>query len=544
MNESTSEQRTCDPTNAEVISDTILDAGVRYVFGHSGGEVVDLIDAQIAAGLEVVLTGHESAAAFMAQTLGRLTGVPGVCLSTLGPGACNLVLGIATAFLDRAPLLAMAARTASDREAWSNKQNLALREMMSPICKVAIDLTAVGAARQLRGALHTSTLPPFGPVFATLQGDVAVQKAVASPCRSSSLTRAVQDSSRLSEIRRALAQAKRPIVVVGHALTRTADAPAVQGFLDSTGLPYCVSPQGKGMVAEGRATYFGAVTGAAADTRIVEALESSDMILGLGFDAVESGQNWHHEAPVYSISNAATGFGSYCPVEIFGDVSALLAEVGDGLTLSMAWTASELRTIRNEVRNAMVPEKSCTSRGLSAYHSIRALQDSLPGETLFTCDVGAHKAVALQAWEATDPLGFLVSNGLSSMGFGVPSAIAAARQFPARPVVCVVGDGGMGMMAQELETARRWGSNPLIVIVRDGSLSIIKVAQDMRGIAHSAVDFGSVDWLKVAQGFGAAAVFVDTLRALEEAVTVWLRHRELTVLVVPIDDSLHAGLSY
>ena len=197
------------------------------------------------------------------------------------------------------------------------------------------------------------------------------------------------------------------------------------------------------------------------------------------------------------------------------------------------------------ISNKSLPgPESVGKRWLSPFHVLHVLQDVLPEETIVAVDVGAHKMLTCQAWKSTVPGSFLVSNGMSSMGYGVPSTLAASLVMPRRPVIGIIGDGGFGMMVQELETAVRMGVKPLLVVFCDRSLAVIKVAQKNRNLPYRGVDFGPVNWADVAQGFGVKNVSVSTLHELSVATTNWLQKRELTVVAVPIEETLYRGLTY
>ncbi len=531
-------------TCAAIIAGALYRAGVRYVFGHPGGEVVDLIDALESCGIRFVLAGHESAAAFMAGTVGRVTGIPGVCLATLGPGACNLALGVACARLDRDPLLAFSARTPAGRAPWLNKQNLALHELFGPITKWSVALDGARTEEMICAALSVAQRAPRGPVYLTLPADVAIAPDRADGDAASP---PVPEEARvdLALIREALNRAKRPIGVVGISLDAERDSAPVRRFFAATGIPYVVLPQAKGVADESAPGFLGVAGLGSGDASIVEWLNRSDCLLGVGFDPVESSQDWHLRRPVYSLANGPTGFGRYRPAaECVGEVSGLLSELLAGYRGAPDWTAEEIQDARRRTEAAITPPAKEGARGLSPFHVIRALREVLPEEAIATTDVGAHKMLLAQAWRAPQPGTFLVSNGLSAMGYGVPAAIAASLVRPDRPVVGFIGDGGFGMMVQELETARRLGIAPLLVVFCDRSLAVIKLAQDARGIPHRGVDFAPVDWAKVAEGFGARGVAPAALTEVRQAAAEWLAHPQLTVLAVPIDESLYTGLSY
>jgi acetolactate synthase-1/2/3 large subunit len=533
--------RTC----ADVVAETLYTSGVRFAFGHPGGEVVDLIEALELQGIKFVLTGHESAAAFMAATVGRLTGVPGVCLATLGPGACNLILGVGCALLDRDPLLAISARTVAKLAEVSDKQNLPLNDLFAPISKASISLSGRDTKETIRQALSLATRPPRGPVYLSLANDVAV-----SPEGPSSEILVEEEFAEtiyeeVENIAGAVNDAKRPIAVIGISLDPRGDSPAVREFLSATGIPYVVLPQAKGVADEFGPGYLGTVASAAADAILVGQLESSDCLLGIGFDPVESAQEWHYAATLYNIANWSIARGPFRPeVECLGDVSGLLKHLQTKCEPDTDWTERELAELKLSVQQAMVPEVCQGSGGMSPISVMDRLNDLLPEETVIATDVGAHKMLISQTWNTATPNGFLVSNGLSSMGYGVPAALCASLLDPDRRVVGVFGDGGFGMMVQELETAKRLRLTPLLIVLCDRSLAVIKIAQDIRKIPYRGVGFEPVDWATVADGFGAKGVTASDPEEVSDAIGHWLASPELTVLAAQVDDALYAGLTY
>jgi acetolactate synthase-1/2/3 large subunit len=529
-----------------VLAEALRRLGIRHVFGHPGGEVVDLVEALERSGVRFVLTGHESAAAFMAGAIGRLTTTPGACLATVGPGACNLVLGVASAYLDRDPLLAFSARVTATQDRRSQKQNLPLNALFGHITRASVTLDGTGTAETVEAAAALARTPPRGPVFLSLPADVAV--APAGPGSAPGAVLAPAGSARaadLAALADALARARRPVAVVGAALDPARDAPAVRRFLAATAIPYVVLPQAKGVADEAGDGYLATVASAAGDAPAIDALRRSDALLGIGFDPVESAQDWHYDRPVYSIASAPVGFRDFQPaLECVGDVSDLLDRLSACHRGAAAWRPSELAEVRERVATAIRPPAEAGDAGLAPYHVVRVLREVLPESTILAADVGAHKMLVSQAWRTPTPLGFLVSNGLSAMGYGVPAALAAALVHPDRPVVGLVGDGGFAMMVQELETARRLDVHPLLVVLCDRSLAVIKVAQQARGIPHRGVDFAPVDWATVARGFGARGLTIADLGDLDKAVRDWLTQPRLTVLAVAVDETLYAGLQY
>jgi acetolactate synthase I/II/III large subunit len=532
-------------TTGTIIAQALRAAGVRQVFGHPGSEVVDLIEALETNGVPFVLTGHESAAAFMAGAVGRLTGTPGACLATLGPGACNLVLGVASAYLDRDPMLAFSGRTATSRLRRSPKQNLSLDTLFAPITKWSAALEGHHTEATLRSALALTVAPPLGPVYLDVSADVVVGPEQLDSPGPPLPEPPAPDERNFDAIAAALNAAQRPVGVIGLALDPARDLAAVRRFFAETGIPYTVLPQAKGVADEDGEGFLGVVAHGAGDRSIVSLLMESDCILGVGYDPVESAQSWHFQRPVYSLANASIAFDQWQPqAECSGDVTQLLDRLREAYRGSAAWPPGLAAEVRRQVQAAATPPAESSPAGLSPYHLMRAVREAVPDEAIATTDAGAHKLLMSQVWRTTQPRSYLVSNGLSSMGYGVPAALAAALLHPERPVVSVLGDGGFAMMVQELETARRLGLSPLFVVLCDRSLAVIKMAQATRHIPPRGVTFEPVDWARVAEGFGARGQTAATLPEVERAVSDWLAQPELTVLAVPVDESLYAGLSY
>jgi acetolactate synthase-1/2/3 large subunit len=529
-----------ESTCAEAIAQALHSAGVRHVFGHPGGEVLDLIHALTVQGIEFVLTRHESAAAFMAGTVGRLTGRPGICLATLGPGACNLVLGVSAALLDRDPLVALSARAPADRAAVSGKQHLALHDVFTPVTKWTAKLEGENVGEAVCCALAMAEAPPRGPVYLSFADDWQSSSSATPP--PVTVRRAEPD---LAPLLRGLNSARWPVAVVGVALDARRDRNSVRQFFAETRIPYVVCPQAKGVADESAPGFLGAAGCGAGDRSLLEVLAKSDCLLGIGFDPVESSQDWHLRAPVYSLSNSPTRLDKYYPEsDCIGDVGNLLDQVRLGYRGCLEWRQEDIQETRRLTQELLCPACDGSSAGLSPFHVVQTMRRVLPEDTIASTDVGAHKMLLVQTWRAPEPGTFLTSNGLSAMGYGVPAALAAALTHPDRPVVGFTGDGGMAMMVQELETARRLGLKPLIVVFCDHSLAVIGIAQRVRGLPRVGVDFHPVDWAKAAEGFGARGETPQNLSALEEAVGRWLHRPELTVLAVPVDPDLYVGLSY
>jgi acetolactate synthase I/II/III large subunit len=508
-------------TCAQTLARTLADAGITRMFGLPGGEILEFIHAAKVEGIEFVLTRHEAAAAFAADVSGQITRRPGVCVSTLGPGALNMTLGVANAFLDRSPMIAITASMSKAAEPVATHQNLDLNAIYRPFTKLAITLDGRDTAVKVRGAIRESLSPRMGPVHIALPSDVA---RVAEQQNSDPASVAIDpvpvaraDSDAIYRIAAALDGAKRPVIVLGLDLDPREHARAVRAFVEYLADPVFVTPKAKGMLTEDHPLFYGVCAGVAGDGVIVDLFSRADLIVGVGFEPVESDKLWHHTMPLVSIGPVSIASGEYRPrAEAVGDVTSTLEQLMLRPRPSSEWRREELEQFRSDLLGVLGPATSPAA--LSGYELTRRLRELMPRETIFTTDVGAIKSITSQAWTTYEPLTFFESNGLSAMSYSLPAAMAARMAFPDRPVLCAIGDGGFGMTCAEIETCVRERLHFITVVYNDSSLSLIHVAQQNRGHVSYGVDHGAVDFAAVAAGFGAWSRRVATMAELDRAV--------------------------
>lgn len=412
-------------TNAEAIAATLADAGIQTAFGLPGGEITVLLDACRKHGIRFFLTGHEASAAFMADVTGQITGQPGVCLATLGPGAVNLSLGVANALLDRSPVLAITAQLSTALEDHFPHQRLPLDRFFGAIAKGSTILNGRGTEDAVRSAIALATSEPHGPVHLGLPSNlagVAVEPGQAPAARSGA--RGPARGVALEEVGAAVSAAKRPLVLVGLG-ARPHDAPALRSLVDRTRLPFVVTPKAKGILPEDAPGFLGVASGMAADNAVLETLGEADLLLGVGFDPVECDKDWYAQRPVAGLSRASTAEGTYRPLEAIGDIAEMLPGLAAQVRAA-PWPDDVVAACRARVR----PEPAPAGRGLSPIACIRAMRKVAPRDAVLACDVGSHKYFAGQFWESYEPHTFFMSNGLSAMGYGIPAAIAAKLRVP------------------------------------------------------------------------------------------------------------------
>jgi acetolactate synthase-1/2/3 large subunit len=527
------------PTCADVLATTLRDAGVGRMFGLPGGEILDFLEAARRAGIDFVLTRHEAVAALMADAAGQITRRPGVCVSTLGPGAMNLTLGVANAFLDRSPMIAITAAHATAASPFATHQNLDLNAVFRPFTKQTVTLTGRNTAAAVRRLWRTAVEPRFGPVHIALPSDVARQQEIQTEDPAAvALTPPALPPPDPGAIRRVAAEirrARRPILILGLDLDpETAPAP-VRKFVEALGVPVFVTPKAKGILPEDHPQYFGVCGGLAADAVVLQFFAKADLLIGVGFEPVESDKLWHHTMNLISIAPVSIAAGDYRPrLEVVGDVSASLEALTEGAAGPFEWSADDRAAFLAELGRTLCPAAPATS-GLSPFEVTRCLRDLFPADTIVTTDVGSIKLIVSQAWRATAPLTFLESNGLSAMGYSLPAAMAAKIERPDRPVLCTVGDGGFSMVFADLETCVRHRIDLVVVVYNDSALSLIEVAQKRRGYADCGVRYGPVDFAAASAALGAWARRVHTMGELQESVNLARAHPGPAVVEVLID---------
>lgn len=517
--------------HAEAMAQTLAARGVHWAFGLPGGEIVAFIDACRRAGLRFLLTGHESSAAWMAQVIGQITGTPGLCIATLGPGATNLITGVANAWLDRAPLLAVTAQIPSRAIDTMTHQRLPLDRLFSAVAKGSFRVGENDAVEIVARAMDLAAAPRPGPVHIALPSDLAVRYyagATEMPPRSET-----HESGAVEEIAARVNASERPLILIG-----LAAIPAVGTLIEKLQSPFLVTPKAKGIASEDHPLFAGVASGMAIDKEIVETIHAADLILAVGFDPVECDKTWFADVPVVALDNASMAEGDYRPLEAIGDLEPMLATLGDGSTHPKPWPPELLQGRRTAIQRT--PAESTT--GLSPLRLIEELRAVFPRDGIATCDVGSHKLVMGQFWRCYEPGTFLMSNGLSGMGFGVPAAIAAQLVAPEKAVLAVVGDGGMLMMLHDLALIRELALPVIIVVLVDRSLSLIRVSAERRGFPPYGVDFNPPDFTRIAQAFGIGSQRATSIRAVQACVETAMAKRIPFLLEVPIDSREYSDL--
>jgi acetolactate synthase-1/2/3 large subunit len=529
-------------TCSEIIADTLKERGVGRIFGIPGGEILELIEACRKVGIEFVLTRHESVAAFMADVSGQITGIPGVCLSTVGPGATNLINGVANAYLDRSPVLVFSAQLSTSSQPYATHQFIRLDKLFEPVTKKVFDLLGKKTASLIKEGFRIATTGPKGPVFFCLPSDIAKieEEPVCdqiTPSMDESLSGSV-NRMQIVRIAEEIRKAQRPLVLLGIGIDPKRETEIVRQFVKRNRLPVMATPKAKGIFPDGDSLFLGTASGMMADGLIVGMIKKADLVIGIGYDPVESDQTWHKDIRLLSINGYPITYQSYLPyMDVVGEIKTILGSLMVEDFSSHEWREDDLRIFKENLRKKLIPTQKPRQGTFSPYTVVQKIREILPEGAVVTTDVGAHKCLMGQAWKAYHPLTFFMSNGLSSMGYGLPAAIAAKLCLPQAQVVCVTGDGGFTMMLQDLETAVRLNLPVVILVFCDGSLGLIEMVQKRLGYPQYGVNFNKVKFASVAAGFGARGIKLRSLSELSKTLLGGFNSDRPTVVEIPIDGS-------
>jgi acetolactate synthase-1/2/3 large subunit len=476
-------------------------AGVERIFGMpGGGPNLDMIGRAHELGIEFVLAHTEAAACIMASSYGRLTNTPGVALVTRGPGLTSASNGLAQATLDRFPLLLISdavTRASANRVAHQRLDQVAAA---APLTKWSGTLGTADPEAVVTAAARLAMAAPAGAVHLAFDPTDPGDLAPAAPTSPSA------DSASLDRARQLLASARHPVVIVG--LDAARHASDIRDALKDLDCPVLVTYEAKGVVPESWPTYAGLFTGAAIERSL---LEQADLILGLGLDPVEPMPGpWPYPAQVVLLHGhpvETAYFGE--PLLLVGSYQDCLSELVDACRTEWQPGAG------SKIRGQDLDRLDTPAQGLSPHDVVRATQRAI-GDVLATIDAGAHMLVAMPLWQTDEPDSVLISNGLATMGFAVPAAIAMSLARPGRRVACFVGDGGLGIVLSELETLARLRLNVTVVVFNDATLTLIKLKQDEDDTASAAVTYKAIDFAAIAAAMqvpGRVAVDLDSLRA-------------------------------
>jgi acetolactate synthase-1/2/3 large subunit len=517
---------------ADVLAKAIKKEGVDYIFGYPGGEVTHFIEAARQVGIRFILTKHENTASFMAGAFGEITGKPGVCVSTLGPGATNMATGVANAYLDRAPLIAITGNMNTAISQYATHQTLDLIALYNPITKWSGSVEPESCAQIISKAIKVAKSGVQGPVHLNMASNIAAMEVEPkdwelAPDRSVSTF-----TGDINQVCEDIKKAKRPIILAGLGVVKYNAHKELTQLAETLRVPVITPPKAKGIIPEDHALSAGVIE-MLGDKILAEMIESADLILAIGYDVVELDKQWScHHIPTINIDmipNLDQFYPSYC--DVFGDIKAIISAMLKKLEPESKWEQKEI----DDYKERLFKTITKPSENMASHQVVKLTREIMPRDTIATCDVGAHKMLVGQMWTTYEPRTFLMSNGLSSMGFGLPTAMAAKLLNPEKPVVAIIGDGGFGMSMAELETCVRENIPVIVVILDDRTLSLIRMNQERKDFPSYGVTFGNTDLNKLAESFGAFGAKVENIQDYRKALKRALELNKPAVIQAVVD---------
>ncbi|MGI9326064.1 MAG: acetolactate synthase large subunit [Pseudomonadales bacterium] len=518
--------------------------GIEYIFGVPGEENADfMMSLETSKSVRFVLTRHEQGAAFMAEIYGRLTGNPAGCLGTLGPGATNLITGVADANMDRAPMLVLTGQGATTRLHKESHQVMDVVEMFDPVTKWAETVRQPNTIPELvRKAVRLARTEKPGAVHLELPEDLAKEDTDAVPLEPRRFRRAVPDDQVVDKAFALIQRARRPIILAGNGCIRRRASAQLRTLCEQTGIGVISTFMAKGAV-DMDADYCLYTVGLGTKDITNLALDQADLVIALGFDMVE-----YHPSLWNPQRNKVIIHADFLPseideyydpqVEVVGDLAHFLwmlnERVNDAQGFNFDFTEQHQvrERMSDELREYANDDQSGSIRPQKALWDARAV---LGPEDVLLSDVGAHKMWIARHYHCHEPNTCLIPNGFCSMGFALPGAMAAALVHPERRILGIAGDGGFLMNVQEMETAKRLNLNFVMMVWEDGGYGLIKWKQHNEFKRHTDLSFGNPDWLGLAAAFGWHGHYCSDSSALASTLEAAFAQAGPSLVVVPVD---------
>ena len=524
---------------AELLVQCLENEGVEYLFGLPGEENLHILEALRNSSIQFITTRHEQGAAFMADVYGRLTGKAGVCLSTLGPGATNLMTGVADANLDGAPLVAITGQVGTDRMHIESHQYLDLVAMFAPVTKWNTQIVRPHNTPEIiRKAFKVAQSEKPGAVHIDLPENIAAMPVTGQPLRRDDREKIYASYRSINAAAAAISKAKNPIVLAGNGIIRGNASEALTEFITQLNIPVANTFMGKGAIPYTHPLSIWTI-GLQQRDLISCAFDSADLVIAVGYDLIEySPKKWNPEGtiPIVHIGiNPAEIDSSYIPiVEVVGDISDSLMDIMKRTDRDGKSTPSAVK-LRQEIREDYEQYAHDEGFPIKPQKIIYDLRQVMGPEDIVISDVGAHKMWMARHYHCDCPNTCIISNGFAAMGIAIPGAMAAKLVHPDKKVVAVTGDGGFMMNCQELETALRAKTPFVTLIFNDDGYGLIEWKQ-INQFGHSSfIDFGNPDFVKFAESMGLKGYRVESAADLIPTLKEALAQDVPAVIDCPVD---------
>jgi acetolactate synthase-1/2/3 large subunit len=522
---------------AELFVRCLENEGVKYIFGIPGEENLDVMDALLDSSIRFITTRHEQGAAFMADVYGRLTEHAGVCLATLGPGATNLITGVADANLDHAPVVAIAGQAGTNRLHKESHQVLDLEKVFHPVTKYAASLLEPEIIPEVvRKAFKLAQSEKTGATFIEFPENIAAME-VEEACLPVVFPPAPEPPA--AEIEKAatlISRASHPLILAGNGVVRAGAWQQLAAFAERLNIPVANTFMAKGVIPFRHPCALGSA-GLQSNDYVGCGFSRADVIISIGYDLVEYHPYlWHptRDRTIIHIDQLPAEVDAHYPVAVgvTGDIKHSLTRIGE---LAAPHPGHHMRPLRDRLIEEMDQHREDTAYPVKPQKIIWDLRTALDLEDIVICDVGAHKMWMARMFRCEHPNTCIISNGFASMGIAVPGAIAAKLVHPERNIVAVTGDAGFLMNSQEIETAMRCRLSIVILIWNDGGYGLIEWKQLNRFERRSNVDFSNPDFVKYAESFGCNGYRVESTLELPTILKAALANDTVSIIDCPVD---------
>lgn len=535
-------------TVAELFLKCLEEEGVKHIFGVPGEENLAFMDAVLDSDIEFITTRHETGAAFMAGMMGRLTGKPGVCLSTLGPGATNMLTGVADANMDRSPLVAITAQAGLNRQHKESHQTYNLVELYRPVTKWNASIRAGEITPEVvRKAFSKAMDEKPGATHIELPEDIAGMDVDVSPLDTTyEKPNSVEAKDEtITEAARLINQAKKPLILCGNGITRDFAAKEIQAFAEKVMTPVTETFMGKGAIPWESPLWL-MTAGVPGKDWINCGFNYADLIITVGFDMAEyPPAKWNKsQTPILHIDSMEAETDAHYPVRlnVVGDLSENLRKITE--TVHKRKKIDPFyEDLREKMRADSREFENDNSYPVKPQKIVADLQSVLAKDDIVLSDVGAHKVWMGRMYHADEPNTCLISNGLASMGYALPGAIAAKMVHPDKNVVAVAGDGALQMTGMELETAVRLNLPIVILLWRDGGYGLIEWKQEIEYGRSSNIKFGDPDFVALAKAYGAEGFRIEKTEELAPTLEKALKLKKPVLIDCPVDYSENMKLT-
>ncbi len=525
--------------------------GISHIFGVPGEENADFMMSLENSSIKFILTRHEQGAAFMAEVYGRLTGEPAGCLATLGPGATNLITGVADSNMDRAPMIVLTGQGDTGRQHKESHQIMDVVAMFDPVTKWAHQIVDADTIPEVvRKAVRLAKTEKPGAVLIELPEDVAKHDTSAKPLKVVRYRRPSIDDKNADQLYKALVDAKRPVILAGNGAIRKRASKQLRELCEMTGIGVISTFMGKGAV-DMDAPYCLFTIGLGSRDFVADAIDGADLVITLGYDMVEyhpklwNPKRDHQVIHVDFIPAEIDMY--YAPMlECVGDIAHSLWALNERIRAKGApkWNLSYQQDVRKKMIADFEAHKDDKTVGsIRPQKALWDLRQVMGPSDIVLSGVGAHKMWISRYYQCHEPNTCIVPNGFCSMGLPLPGVVGAALCMPGRKVFGVAGDGDFMMNVQEMETARRLNLDVNMMVWVDGGYGLIAWKQHNEFKRHTDLAFGNPDWLKLAEAFGWYGQYVADSADLEGALKDALAYKGPSLVAVPIDYSENLKLT-